>query len=121
MALILSILLPGVLFIASMLRLLGCLKRRSNGAIEYVWATGYAMVSCLAAVWLAADLASIGADGLSKERAQVILTGGPSLFVSLGLLLVLRPMLSYIFKAVTFVVKKLRALISLPFSRRKLK
>lgn len=117
MALILSILLPGILFVASMARLLGCLKHRSDGAIEYVWATGYAMISCMAAVWLAADLASIGSNGLSEERSAIILTGGPSLFVSMGLLLVLRPILSYLFKAVRFVTQKVRGL----FSRRKSK
>lgn len=108
-ALLLSIALPGALFAASLVRLLGCLKRRDDGLVEYVWATGYAMVSCLAAVWLAADVASISHGGLSAERASRIVEAGPQLFVALGLLLVLRPIVRGIGTALVFVANKLRA------------
>lgn len=93
LTLALSLALPGVLFVASFWRLLGCLRRRNDGVLEYIWATGYAMVSCLSATWLAANLASLMGDGYSAEREAVTLSAGSSFFVALGFLLVLRPLL----------------------------
>jgi hypothetical protein len=116
-ALILSIALPGALFIASLVRLLGCLKRRRDGLVEYVWATGYAMVFCLSSIWLAADLASISHGALSAERTAGILASGPQLFVALGMLLVLRPIVRFIGTVMTFVAGRLRAALAAVWRR----
>jgi len=119
MALFLSILLPGVLFVASLMRLLGCIKRRSDGLFEYVWATGYTMVLCLASTWLAADLVSLRDWTLPDERATLVLQSGPSLFVALGFMLVMRPVARGIGGVLQFAVSKLRAIPAAIFSRRK--
>lgn len=117
MALFLSITLPGVLFIASLMRLLGCIKRRNQGLHEYVWATGYTMVFCMASVWLAANLSSIQNWALPAERAANTLHNGPALFVALGVLLTMRPVVRAIGGALQFVAGKLRATVGSIFSR----
>lgn len=117
MALFLSLALPGVLFIASLMRLLGCIKRRSQGLLEYVWATGYTMVFCMASVWLAADLSSLQNWVLPAERAATVIENGPALFVALGVLLVMRPAVRALGGALQFVVGKLRAGLARVFSR----
>lgn len=117
MALFLSIALPGVLFIASLMRLFGCIKRRNQGMLEYVWATGYTMVLCMASMWLAADLSSIQNWALPAERAETMMQSGPYLFVALGVVLVMRPVVRAIGGALQFVAGKLRAGVAAVFSR----
>jgi len=117
MALFLSIALPSVLFMASLMRLLGCIKRRNQGLHEYVWATAYTMVFTMASAWLAADLSSIQNWALPAERAAMTLEYGPSLFVSLGIVLAMRPVVRAIGGAVQFVAGKLRAAAASIFSR----
>ena len=117
MALFLSIVLPGVLFIASLMRLLGCIKRRNQGLHEYVWATGYTMVFAMASVWLAADLSSIQNWSLPAGRAAHVMQNGPSLFVALGVLLAMRPAVRAIGGGLQFVAGKLRGAVASVFSR----
>lgn len=117
MALFLSIVLPGVLFIASLMRLLGCIKRRNQGLHEYVWATGYTMVFAMASVWLAADLSSMQNWSLPAVRAAHVMQNGPALFVALSVLLAMRPAVRAIGGALQFVAGKLRGVVASLFSR----
>lgn len=82
-ALVLSLALPGSLFVGSVVRLYGCLQApRSLG--EYLWATCYVMVFCFSAFWLTASMLSVQDMTLSPERVHVTLTAGPPFFFALG-------------------------------------
>ena len=117
MALFLSIALPGVLFIAALMRLLGCIQRRNQGLHEYVWATGYTMVFCMTSVWLASNLSSMQNWALPAERAANTMQYAPYLFVSLAVPLAIRPVVRAIGGALQFVTCKLRAAVASIFSR----
>lgn len=94
-ALVLSLVLPGSLFVGSVVRLYGSLQApRSLG--EYLWATCYVMVFCFSAFWLTASMLSVHDMKLSAERVHVTLTAGPPFFFALGWPLFARRLLAWL-------------------------
>lgn len=89
---ILSFAFPLVLLSGSLWRLRRAL-RASHRLDEYAWAGAYSLVFCFSSFWMATSL-SVSLDASpTPEHARATLAGGPYLFATLSLVLVLRPLL----------------------------